>query len=81
MYSDGDNDVISRDFPSLEEGHLDQASIWLAWPKVKCNIRGCYEVVETGVVLQPLRGHHLVVQHWVCGWTGSHLWRMRGDLF
>ena len=34
MYSDGDDDVIGRDFPPLEQRHLDQASIVLVWPKV-----------------------------------------------
>ena len=73
MYDDGDNNVISREFPSLEQRHLDQS--YLVYFKVQHLRSGCNEVVETGMVLQPLRGHHFVVQHRICGRTAGHLWR------
>ena len=38
----------------------------------------CSELAETGVVLQPLRGHHFVVQHRVWGRAATHLWRDEG---
>ena len=61
MYSDGDYDIITREFPSLEQGHLDQSKKCLVHFKVQHLRGGCNEVVETGMVLQPLRAHHFVV--------------------
>ena len=73
MYSDGDSDVISREFPSLEQRHFDQSKTCLVYFKVQHLRSGCNEVVETGVVLQPLRGHHFVVKHVVWSRTAAHL--------
>ena len=78
MYGDGDNDVISCEFPSLEQGrHLNHTRINLVDPKVQPLRSDCNEVVETGVVLQPLRGHHFVVQQRVWG-RAAHL-RKEGE--
>ena len=75
MYSDGDNDVIIREFSSLKQGDLDQARTSLVDLKVQHLRSGCNEVAETGMVLQPLRGHHFVVQQRVWGTAAVHLWR------
>ena len=61
MYGDGDYDIITRELPSLEQGHLDQSRIYFVYFKVQHLRAGCNEVVETGMVLQPLRAHHFVV--------------------
>ena len=75
MYNNGDSDVISRELPSLKQGHLDHARINLVDLKVQPLRSGCNEVVETSVVLQPLRGHHFVVQQRVWGRAAVNLWR------
>ena len=78
MYGDGDNNVIRREFPSLEQRHFNQTTISLVDLKVKVLRSGCNELAETGVVLQPLRGHHFVVQHRVWGRAAARLWRDEG---
>ena len=73
MYGDGDNNVICTEFPSLEKWHSDQTMISLVDLKVQHLGGGCNELAETGVILQPLRGHHFVVQHRVWGRAAAHL--------
>ena len=75
VYSDCHNDVISREFTSVEQRDLHQTRTALVDLKVQWLRRGCNEVAETGMVLQPLRGHHFVVQRRVWGRAAVHLWR------
>ena len=75
VHGDGNNDVTRREFPTLEQGHLDQASPKLFHFKVQGLRSGCIELAETGMVLQPLRGHHFVIKQRVWGRAAVHLWR------
>ena len=77
MYGDGYYDVISGQLSSLEQGHFNQTMITLAELKVQVFRSACNELAETGVILQPLRGHHFVVQHRVWGRAATHLRRLR----
>ena len=77
MYGNGYYDVISGELSSLEQGHFDQTMISLVDLKVQHLRSACNEVAETGVVLQPLRGHHFVVHHRVWGRAAAHLWRVK----
>ena len=78
MYGDGYYDVISGELSSLEQGHFNQTMISLVDLKVQVLRSGRNEVAETGVVLQPLRGHHFVVHHRVWSRAATHLQRVEG---